>query len=131
MPQITIEIITDNGSNVLESLLERDLSGIIIHRNKTFDDGSKFELSEEYIPSESFGLYDAIPMVLTFVSGVASQLLASWLYDKLKNSDKHAKITYRGSEIPLQDLGDLVQELNKILKFEDSDGKQKKKGAKR
>lgn len=128
MQKITIEIITDNGENVLQNLLGKDLKGILQGaRSKSFDDGSEIELSDNYAPSESFGLYEAIPIILTFVSGVVSQILASWIYDKLKNNDKNAKITYRGYEIPLEDLGNLLEELNKVLNFELTEGKQKKK----
>lgn len=97
-------------------------------RSRVFDDGSEIDLSDDYAPGESFELYEVFPIVLTFISSVASQLLASWIYDKLKNSDDKAKITYRGHKISLEDLDDFVKELNKILQFETSNGKQKKKG---
>ena len=128
MQQLIIEIVSDNGSAVLQSVLANDMSAIISgKRNKEFDDGSQIGLSEGYLPSENFGLYEAIPFVLTFISGVGAQVLASWIYDKIKDSDKHAKITYRGRIIPLDDLGDLIKELNRALDFESKNDKRKKK----
>lgn len=133
MQQITIEIVTNKGATVLQNLLEKNLSEIVSgERSKLFDDGSQIELSDNYAPSESFGLYETIPIVLGFIGGVASKVLASWIYDKLKRSDERIKITYRGGRtIPLEDAIDLFNELNKILQFEASSSNAKSKRKKR
>lgn len=119
MQRIKIEIVTDKGTDVLQSLFEKDI-GIITSGecDREFDDGSKIELPKDYSINEGFGLYESIPLILTFTAGVASQVLASWIYDKIKASDEYAKSTYREHQIPINSLIDFTKELNRILQFE-------------
>ncbi|MCH5271947.1 MAG: hypothetical protein J1E83_14600 [Lachnospiraceae bacterium] len=127
MQAIVIEVVTDSTSEVLQALLEKNMKEIMYgNRTKAVEDGSKIELHEQYIVGESFGLYDVIPFVLTFVSGVGTSLLAGWIYDKLKSCDKRAKIIINGLTIPIEDLEKLKVELTRIAEIMSPTEKNKK-----
>lgn len=128
MQTIVIEIVTDSASEVLQALLEKNMEQIVHgQRIKVVKDEFKIELHEQYIVGESFGLYDVIPFILTFASGVGASVLAGWIYDKLKNCDKRAKIIINGLTIPIDDLEKIIDELTRITDIISSTGKNKKR----
>lgn len=116
MKNIKIEIVTESSGALLENIFEQNVSKITSgNRTKEILDGATIGLSDDYIPKESFGLYEIINFTLTFSSGVAAGLVANWLYGKLNKDDK---VVYRGCNLKIEEFNQLIIYITKSAKEE-------------
>ena len=104
MKQIKIEI-QAYSNEILQELFEMDSKQLAEGvKQQIGDTDSEIEMVD-YSPTESFGLVAVSAFLLTIGSGVAINLISSWLIEKIKKMEKDViAITINGKSISSRKL---------------------------
>ncbi|HHT34014.1 MAG: hypothetical protein WC191_01600 [Proteiniphilum sp.] len=104
MKQIKIEV-QAYSDEILQELFEMDSKQLAEGVKQRIEDTDSEIEMVDYSPAESFGLVEVSTFLITIGSGVAINLISSWLIEKIKKKEKDVvAITINGKSISSRKL---------------------------